>query len=94
MSNVVSLLQTLGEDARLHHVIQDDAITELAGLGATDEEREALASGDRNRLELLAGTSRILCCNLEKHDDDDDENDSPPEREDEVRLAAATLHDD
>ncbi|MBS0213381.1 MAG: hypothetical protein JSR26_09440 [Proteobacteria bacterium] len=92
MSNIVTLLQTIGEDASVLRAFHDDATATLSRIEANAEVRGALANGDRARLERLAGALPIRFCVLEKQDDDEDEGDTPPERQDEVRPAAA-LHD-
>jgi len=77
MSNVIDLLERMGQDARLRHASQDEVELALTGAQIDPELRAAILAKDQRWLELLLGASNACCYQAaeeeeEKEDKDDD----------------------
>jgi len=87
MSNVIDLLERMGQDARLRHASQDEVELTLAGAQINPELRAAILAKDQRRIEALLGQGN-LCCMLApaKEDEDDDTEESPSREGEEISL--------
>ena len=96
MSNVISFLETIGQDARLRHAAKDEMELALARTRIEPDLQAAILSGEQARLEALLGTRTNLICGILPGKDDDDEEEAPSKDDDEIsarvvlrRVAAA-----
>jgi hypothetical protein len=64
MSNVIELIEKLGQDARLRHAHHTEVERAVNGAHIDPEVRAALLAGDQKRLETLLGANTIVCCGV------------------------------
>ena len=93
MSNVIDLLERMGQDARLRHASQDEVELALAGAQIDPELRAAILAKDQRQLEVLLQQGP-LCCMLfpaKEDEDEDDESEETPSRDgEEISLYSAS----
>jgi len=86
MSNVIELLERLGQDAQLRHASDNELEQTLIGAQIDPAIREAILRRDQHQLESLLGANPNVCCMifspLEEEDDESKEEDTA------VRLSA------
>ena len=82
MSDVIDLLEKLGQDSQLRYASNAVLDRALSDAKISPELRVALASGDRRSLEALLGASTNVCCVVfVPKPEKDDEPTSEPTRE-------------
>ncbi len=70
MSNVITFLESLGQDANLSRQTPEQFAAAVAALDLEDAPRTALLARDATRLnDLLGGRDRILCALFPAEDD-------------------------
>jgi len=94
MSNIIDLLERMGQDARLRHASQDEVELALAGAQIDPELQAAILGKDHQWLELLLGASNVCCSQEAEEDEDDDKDDdseeSPSREGEQSRLPSAS----
>jgi hypothetical protein len=86
MSDVIDVLERLGQDAQWSQASQEDIRSVLAESSLDPDVRKAVASGDQKRLEMLLGL--VPLCGMmvpgrEDEKEDEDTEESPPGEEEE-----------
>ncbi|HUW52536.1 MAG TPA: hypothetical protein VMV99_03835 [Rhodanobacter sp.] len=90
MSNVIDLLERMGQDARLRHASQDEVELALAGAQIDPELRAAILAKDQRKIEELLGRGHLCCLMVPgKEDEDDDSEESPSRDDEEITLCHA-----
>jgi hypothetical protein len=83
MSNVISFLESLGQDARLARLSGDDYAAAVRALPLDDDARQALLAKDAGALnDLLGGRPAMVCALFPAEDTparENDDGDSPQE---------------
>jgi hypothetical protein len=77
MSNIIDLLERLGQDARLHEATHAEIDQLLQDAGASADVRAAVAAGDQRRLESLLDISSNVCCLIFMPREQPNEQESP-----------------
>jgi len=77
MSDLIELLERLGQDARLRHAAPADFERHLRDLGFDLAERTALIARDGRSLESLLGIDGEVCCLIYMPRDIPDEEETP-----------------
>lgn len=85
MSNVIALLQAIGQDASAVQSLRCGDGTLLGAVNIDPNERAALLVGDSPRLAILIGAPKIVCCAQDKGPEDDEDDD---DEENEAQRAA------
>ena len=85
MSNIISLLERIGQDATLRHATPEQLAPVLGGLDPAL--REAVLRGDAQAIALLTGARTSVTCVLAPVDPRKDEDEDAPADDDEVRAA-------
>jgi hypothetical protein len=86
MSNLIGFLEHVGQDAQLRYATKETLDAALANAGLAADVRAAILADEHDRLALLAGATKPVCCCLAP-DEDDDADESG---EDEI---VARIHD-
>lgn len=87
MSNVIDLLERMGQDARLRHASQDEVEFALAGAQIDPGLRAAIVAKDQTKLEMLLGTGNLCCMQFPaKEEEDGDDEESPSREGEEISL--------
>lgn len=73
MSNVIQLLERLGEQANLSEHTLENLKTQMADLELSELTQQAILGGDANALETLLKLSPIVCGIVHEDEDEDDE---------------------
>jgi hypothetical protein len=84
VSNVIDLLERLGQDAELRYATSEIMEEALLGTGIEPALREAIFGKDRRALEALLGAEPNVCCAIfreEEEEDEEDKEDKPGEDE-------------
>ena len=89
MSNVVDLLERMGQSSRLQSLSADNLAQELAQAGIEPAVQAAIVQQDPRQLEELLGASHNVCCLV--HAPQDDEPDEP-QPEDDKRSHLSSAH--
>lgn len=90
MSNVVSFLESLGQDSDLRHVDSAELEKALIAAGINSAIRAAILDNDQPRLEALLACSSNVCCGIFPGKEDEEEEEEEPSKEDEeVRLQSS-----
>jgi len=71
MSNVITFLERMGQDAQLRYASQNDVRLALAREQIDPELQAAILAKDQQRLETLLGSSNV-CCMIEAEAGDED----------------------
>jgi hypothetical protein len=72
MSNVVDVLERLGQDARLRHVTSVELADILERAGLEPAVRSAMLGSDRHSLEAVTGATANVCCMVNVPEDHED----------------------
>ncbi len=85
MSNVISFLERLGQDATLRHASEDDLALALTRAKIDPELQAAILGGNQSEIEMLLGANTNVCCGLapEKREDEEEE---PSRDDDEAKV--------
>lgn len=89
MSNVVDLLERMGQSSRLHSLTEEQLAQELARTGIEPAVRTAILEQRRHQLEELIGASKNVCCMVHAPQDEEPEE-QQPEDGGERRVACAS----
>lgn len=87
MSEIIQVLQQIGQSARLQSASKEELSSFLQATGIPEEVKSALLAGAHNTLNVLLGGSATVICGLLTPDEDEGESKTPP-NDDEIRLAA------
>ena len=93
MSNVIDLLERMGQDARLRHASQDEVELALACAQIDPELRAAILAKDQRRIEALLGGSNVYCALMPGKEDEDGDTEESPSRDDEEITLRSALDD-
>lgn len=77
MSNVIQLLERLGQDAGTNHAIAADLDQMATNASASPEVIDALRSGDHSRLVALLGARTNVFCAVFPSKNNEDDQDTP-----------------
>ncbi|QDP00432.1 hypothetical protein [Thalassotalea sp. PS06] len=81
MSNVIQLLERLGEDANLSDHTLENLKQQMQDLELSEVTQKAILEGDANALETLMNLSPIVCgIIIEDDEDSPDENEDEPQQ--------------
>lgn len=83
MSNVVDLLERMGQSSRLQSLTGEQLAQELAQAGVEPAVQAAIVQQRPGQLEELLGASHNVCCLIHAPQDEEPEEDRP---EDDKRL--------
>lgn len=75
MSNVIQLLERLGEEANLSDHTLENLKQQMQDLELSEVTQKAILEGDAEALEKLLNLSPIICQIIIKDDDDEQEDD-------------------
>ncbi len=78
MSEVIDLLEKMGQDAKWSHVSQDDIESALADAEIAPELRMAIAAGDQSSLQ--AWLELVPLCGMYAPGEEDEEENENPEK--------------
>lgn len=92
MSNVISFLEKMGQDAQLRHATKNEMELALSHAKIDPELQTAIFNKDQVRLEAILGARTNVLCALGVPDDDDDKKDEPMPDDDEIVLMAPASH--
>ena len=84
MSDVIGFLETMGRDATLRHVAQNELELALIRAQIDPEIQTAILDKDQARIESLLGAATNICCGLFPEKQDEDESEEEPPKEDET----------
>lgn len=79
MSNVVDLLERLGQSSRLQSLTSEQLAQELARAGLEPAVQAALVQQRPRELEKLIGATRNVCCMVHAPQDEEPEEQQPEE---------------
>ena len=92
MSQLISFLESLGQDARLAKLSGEEYTAAVDSLGLDDQARNALLTRDAGALnDLLGGRPTMICAlfpaddDQQKRDDDEPQEDTPDEQKESIR---------
>ncbi|TLU66813.1 hypothetical protein FE810_04715 [Thalassotalea litorea] len=88
MSNVIQLLERLGEEANLSEHTLENLQKQMANLELSELTQEAILQGDPQALESLLGLSPNLC-NIVHQDDDEESDDNEEDTSDNNEQASS-----
>lgn len=77
MSNVVTLLEKIGENSRLHSLAGEQLAQALAAAGMVPAVQAAIVQQHAAQLEELIGASKNVCCLIHAPQDEEPEDDEP-----------------
>jgi len=86
MSNIISFLERMGQDADLRIAGVAIAETELARTQLADNARIAVLNNDYAALAVMVGAGPVICCGMAPGRKDEEEEEEEPGNEDEVRA--------
>lgn len=90
MSNVVDLLERMGQSSQLKSLTSEQLAQELAQAGVEPAVQAAIVQQRPRQLEELTGASRNVCCMVHApQDDEPEEPNKQPEDGGERRVAYA-----
>ena len=85
MSNVISFLERLGQDATLRHASKGDVALALTRAQIDPDLSAAILAGKQSEIEMLLGADTNVCCGLapEKREDEEEQ---PSKDDDEAKM--------
>ena len=87
MSNVISFLESVGQDAELRHATKDELELALSKAQIDPALQAALLGRDQQELEARLGVTTNVCCGVFPGKEEDDETEEEPSKDDdEVRA--------
>ena len=89
MSNVISFLEKMGQDAALHHATHNEMKLALARTEINPELQAAIMIGDQRQLAALVGARTNLVCGQSTPIPDDDDKKLPFPDDDEITTQPA-----
>jgi len=92
MSDVIDVLERMGQDAQWSHASRDDIQSALAEATGDPELKAAIASGDQKRLELLMGLAPLCGMLMPGKEDEDEDTEEVPPGDDEDKPEHSLSH--
>jgi hypothetical protein len=89
MTNVISFLESVGQDAQLRHATKEELELAMNRAQIDPALQAALMRGDQNQLEALLGTRINVVCAIFPGKEDDEEEEAPSKDDDEITGLAA-----
>jgi hypothetical protein len=89
MSNVIDLIEKLGQDARLRYAARADVEQALRSAHIDSEISAALLAGNQRQLEALLGAQPNVCCSIDVPNSEELENEKPRKAKEEEKEKAA-----
>jgi hypothetical protein len=89
MSNVISFLESVGQDAALRHAGKDELELALTNAQIAPELQAAILNSDQAQLEALLGAKTNVVCAILPGKEDDDEGEEAPSKDDDEITAKA-----
>lgn len=86
MSNVVDLLERIGQSSRLQSLSDEQLAQELAQAGVEPAVQAAIVQQRSRQLEQLIGASTNVCCLIHAPQDEEPEE---PQPEDDKRISSS-----
>jgi hypothetical protein len=91
MSNVISFLESVGQDAALRHATKDELELAMSKVQIDPALQTAILGKDQQQLEALLGATTNVCCGVFPGKEDDDEAEEEPSKDDdEIRAKSAS----
>lgn len=81
MSNVVALLEKIGQSSRLHSLTGEQLAQALSAAGMEPAVQTAIVQQHAAQLEELIGASRNVCCLIHAPQDEEPEDNEPQDEE-------------
>ena len=91
MSNVISFLESVGQNAALRHATKDELELALNKAQIDPELQAAIFNRDQAQLEALLGARTNVVCAIMPGKEDDDEGEEAPSKDDDEITAQALL---
>ncbi len=91
MSNVVALLEQIGQNSRLKRLTEQQLAEELSLSGLTPAVQTALVEQRSKRLEELLGASSNVCCLIHAPQDEQPEEEDAPQKDKSARSQGAQM---
>lgn len=85
VSNIVVLLERIGQSSRLHALSGEQLKQELGSAGVAADVQTAILQQHARQLEELIGASKNVCCLIHAPQDDEPEDEAPQKDSEEVR---------
>ena len=90
MSNVISFLESVGQDAALRHATKEELELALSKAQIDPALQAAILGKDQQQIEALMGAATNVCCGVFPGKEEDDESEEEPSKDDdEVRAQSA-----
>ncbi len=87
MSNVISFLESVGQDAALRHATKEELELALSKAQIDPALQTAILDKDQRQIEALLGAATNVCCGvLPGREEDDETEEEPSKDDDEVRA--------
>lgn len=87
MSEIIQVLQQIGQSAQLQSASKEELHAFILATSIPEEIKNALLIGAHDRLNVLLGGNATVICGLLTPDEDEGEGKTPP-NDDEIKLAA------
>jgi len=71
MSNLIGFLEHVGQDAQLRYATKETLESALSSAGLALDARAAILADEHDRLAMLVGATKPVCCCLSPDEDDD-----------------------
>jgi hypothetical protein len=81
VSNLIDLLERIGQDADLRHAAGEMLEEALRNAGIDPALRAAILGKDQRVLEDLVGAQPNICCTVHREDEEEEEEEEPEEEE-------------
>ena len=88
MSDVIDLLEKLGQDADLRYASKDAIAAALSNAGLEPRLQSAILNKDQRALEALLGSDTNVCCLIHSPDDDEDEDEDEEHEDDKEEVTS------
>lgn len=85
VSNIVVLLERIGQSSRLHALSGEQLKQELGAAGVAGDVQTAILQQHARQLEELIGASKNVCCLIHAPQDEEPEDEAPQKDSEEVR---------
>jgi hypothetical protein len=84
MSNVISFLESVGQDAVLRHATKEELELSLNASQIDPALQEAILQGDQVQLEALLKVKSNVCCMVFPGKEEDEDEETPSKDDDEI----------
>jgi hypothetical protein len=92
MSDVISFLESVGQDATLRHAAKVELELALTKTQIDPALQAAILDRDQQRLEALLGTTTNVCCGVFPGKEEDDETEEEPSKDDDEVRGQSTIN--